>query len=367
MNNIAKTVLIILISVFPCFPQEVIENTDRPLSKNAGRTVYLEELLRIEDDGETSIFRVPKYLTALSDEALLFMDFPSLYKFSKEGQFVFKILKQGEGPRECRHPNNFIIQGDRIRVTSWAPPKVLNYDLDGRYKQEIKAENMKGLYYLGYVNGEIYGICDEMSYSDDRFKKGIVESPFRLYKISNDFQKWKKVHDFPIRHHIKNRSWIRLDMFDAVAYKGFLFIVNSAEYKISKFDLKKSEIERVFLRKYNRQKIRQHEENVENYEVKQLNMPGFEYYFDIFGIHIFQDSLWVITSTRSEDNKRWLVDVFNMEGKFIDSFYLEFPNRNMERYLGSARFLDNGFIYVPEQNKGTGFISIGKYRLRSEK
>jgi hypothetical protein len=357
-------VLFICLLVSISDAQQIIKNSDTPINKNAGRTVFLEELFRIEDDGETSIFRVPKHLATLGDGSLLFLDFPSLYKFSKDGQFVFKILKQGNGPRECRYPNNFIIQGNRIRVTSSAPSKVLDYDLGGQYIQETKEETLSGLYYIKNINGEIYGIREEIRYSSDKFKEGIVESPFRLYKISNDFKTWTKVYDFPIRHYIKNRSWPRLDMFDAVSYKDFLFVVNSAEYRIVKFDLKKSEIERIFHRKYIRQKIRQHEESDEDYGIKQFSMPRFDYYFDIFGIHIIKDSLWVITSTRSEDNTRWLVDLFDMEGKYTDSFHLQFPKKNMKHELGWALFSDDGHIYIPEQSHETGYISIGKYRLK---
>lgn len=347
--------------------QEIIYNPDKPLSENAGRTVYMEEVLRIEDDGENSVFRVPQHLTTSSDDSLLFMDFSSLYKFGRDGDFIFKTLKQGHGPGECTRANNFIIQGDRIRVTAWVPPKVLDYDLNGRFIQETKAENIRGLYFLQVVDGEIFGIREEMRHSGDMHKEGIIESPFRLYKISNDFQKWTGVCDFPVRHSIKNRRWIRLDMFDAVGYKEFLFVVHSAEYGIVKFDLKKSRVERILSRKYPRQKINPNVEDEETREAKRRNMTRSKYHFDIFAIRIFDDSLWVITSTRTENETRSLVDVFDMEGRYADSFHLEFPQKNMRHQLGWSLFSDDGHIYIPEQSQETGLVSIGKYRLKESK
>ena len=345
------------------FAQEIINNSDKPISKNAGRTVFMEEVLRIEDDGETSVFRVPKYLTTLGDGSLVFMDYSFLYKYGRDGQFIFKTLKQGEGPGESTMANNFIIQGDRIRVTAWAPPKVLDYDLDGHYIHETKAKNMYGLYFLTVIDEDIYGIREEVTHSEDMSKEGIVESPFRLYKISDDFQNWTKVYDFPIRHSIKNRSRPRLDMFTAISYKKFLFVVHSAEYKIVKFNLNNSQVERIFSRDYIRQKINKDVEDEETREAKRLNMPQYKYYFDIFALHVFKDSLWVITSTKTEDETRFLVDVFDMEGKYTDNFYLQFSNNNMGHWLGWALFSDDGHIYIPEQSHETGLVSIGKYRL----
>ena len=344
--------------------QQIINNSNKPTSRNAGRTMLLEEILRIEDDGETTVFRVPKYLTQLTDGSLLFLDFPFLYKYGKDGQFIFKTLKPGLGPGECEYPNYFIVQGDRIRVTSWAPAKVLDFNLDGEFIEEISSENMQGLYFLNNIDGDIYGIRSVVRDSGDMLKEGIIESPFRLYKISHDFHNWTKVYDFPIKHSVKNRRWIRLDMFDAISYKGYLFVVNSAEYKIVRFDLNNSHIDKVISREYIRQKIRQDVEDETAREVKRLNMPRSEYFFDIFGINIFNESIWVITSTRTEDKTSYLVDTFSMEGIYTDSFYLQIPKNNTEPYWGWASFSDDGHIYLPEQSQDTGLVSIGKYRLK---
>jgi hypothetical protein len=352
-----KFVLLLIFFLVSCGnTQEIINNSDKPISKNSGRTVSMEEVLHITDDGKTLIFRAPKLLRTLDDGSLVFLDSSFLYKFSRDGQFIFKILKRGEGPGECTMAGNFIIQADKIRVLAGVPRKVLDYDLEGKYIQETKAKkHISGFDFLEVIDGEIYGIRAEM----DMIKEGIGESPFRLYKISNDFENWTKLYDFPIRHFFKDHRWIRLERFDAVGCKEFLFVVFSAEYRIVKFNLNNSQVERIFSREYIRQKISKEVEE----EVNRLNIPDFKYNYDIFGLHIFADSLWVITSTISEDETRFLVDVFDMEGKYTDSFYLQFPKKNTEYQLRKALFSEDGHIYIPEQNQETGFMSIGKYRL----
>lgn len=347
--------------------QIVIDNPDKPKNKNAGRTVMLEEVMRIKDDGEKIIFTNPRNLSLSEDGSIFFMDSSYLYKFSKDGQFIFKALKQGQGPRECELTGPYFFMGNRIRVQVWIPPKVMDYDMDGRYIKEIKTRNITGpFWFLRYIDGKIYGIRDEIHFSKDLIhKEGLIESPYRFYEISEDFKKLKKIYDFPVRHYIKRARWYRRDMIAATAYDYFLFIVHTAEYKIVKFDLHRSRIERIFKRKYKRKKIpsEEIEEDVYDPELRGLRPPSAEYYFDIFHIQIFRESLWVITSTSKDNDTKRLVDVFDMEGIYIDSFYLQFPLNNETHWVGNSILSDDGFIFIPEQNQD-GFVSIGKYRIK---
>ena len=348
----------------------MIENPEKPSSKNAGRAIQLEEAMRIKDDGYKIVFKNPKDLSLSEDGSIFLIDFidgSRLYKFSKDGKFIFRALKQGQGPRECRHASNFFIQGNRIRVQAWIPPKVMDYDLDGRCIKEIKTDYIGPFWFLEYINGKIYGIRDEIRFSDAIHKEGFIETPSRLYEISEDFKELKKLYDFTVRHYIKQRRWYRRDMIAAAVYDHFLFMVHTAEYKIVKFDLHRAKIERIFNRKYKRQKIHKEEIEEDAYDPESIRFrpPQLEYYFDIFHIHVFRGSLWVITSTSKDNNSKRLVDVFDMEGKYIDSFYLQFLLNNETHWIGNSILSDDGFIFLPEQNQD-GFVSIGKYRIKEK-
>ena len=161
--------------------QVVIENPGNPLNKNAGRVIQLEEVMRIKDDGYKIIFKNPKDLSLSEDGSIFLIDFidgSRLYKFSKDGKFIFRALKQGQGPRECRHASNYFIQRNRIRVQAWLPPKVMDYDLDGKYLKEIKTDHIGPFWFLECIDGKIYGIRDEIRFSDDIHKEGFIDPTF---------------------------------------------------------------------------------------------------------------------------------------------------------------------------------------------
>lgn len=96
--------------------QIMIDNPDKPKSKNVGRAVMLEEVIHIKDDGKKIIFRNPRRLSLLEDGSIFFLDDPHIYKFSKDGQLIFKALKEGEGPGECKLGPCFFLTPKRIRV-----------------------------------------------------------------------------------------------------------------------------------------------------------------------------------------------------------------------------------------------------------
>ena len=347
--------------------QIVIDNPDKPKSKNAGRTVVLEEVMRIRDDGKEIIFRGPQRFSLSVDGSFFFLDYPFIYKFSKDGQFIFKALKQGEGPGEFKLGPDYFLTTNRIRVSVWIPPKVMDYDLDGKYIKEVKTDMIGPFWFLRSIEGKIYGIRDEIRHSEDIWKEGFIESPYTLYEISEDFQKMKKLYDFPVKHYIKKSHWFRRSMIAAAVYDHYLFMVHTAEYKIVKFDLLSARVERIITRKYKRQKALNGEVEEDVYDplAKRLAPPPPEYDFDIFWIHAFRNSLWAMTSTAKDNNSKPLIDVFDMEGNYIDNFYLQFPSNKETHWIVNSILSDDGFIFIPEQSED-GLVSIAKYQIKDK-
>ena len=208
----------------------------QPASKNPDRMVVLKEVMRIHDDGKNVIFRNPRYFSLMKDGSLLFMDHPHIYKYDKEGKFVFKILKQGEGPGECKNPNYYYYDGKRIYVHSWIPPKILEYDINGKYIKEKKVPSSTFVY-IGYIDNRIFGIRDEIRYSGFIHKQGIFETPYTLYEISPDFRKKEKILDIPVEHYIKKAHWWRRTGYAFVPFEHYLFSLHTAEYQVDKIDL----------------------------------------------------------------------------------------------------------------------------------
>lgn len=354
----------------PAGAQARIDNPQRALAKDAGRVVKLEEVLRIRDDGDGVVFKVPRKLAVGADGSLYLHDFAEgdkLYRFSFDGKLIFKTMKTGQGPGESLSVSNFFLDGERIRVQAWNPPKIMDFDLDGRYKREIPTDNTKGLHSLFLVDGRIYGLRDEVPFSDAISKTGLIETPYRLYEFSPDFKSWKRLQDFPVRHSIKKdpqgrSSWIRLDMIEAAARAPFIYVLHAAKYRIDQFDLRTGRIERVFGRAYERQRLAAEGDEDVDPGSKRESDASDDPSFDVLEIHAVGDRLWAFTSTMKERGNDRLVDIFDAEGRFVDSVVLAFPDRTLRHSYSKALVVDDGFLFIAEQDRD-GLVSIGKYRI----
>ena len=345
--------------------QIVVKNSEKPENKKAGRIVRLEEVMRIEDDGKNFILRNPHDFSFFPDGSFIFFDFPYIYKLDKDGKVVFKALKTGQGPGECEYPDSYFIDGNRLVVHAWVPPKVLEYDLNGKFIKEKKLKDPVPLFFLGFVNGRIYGVVDMIRFSNYIYREGTFKTPYELREISPDFKNMRKIYDIEMEHYIKPGHWSKLAMFEMIPYDHFLFYVHSARYEIVKFDLATERVERIFSRPYAPVKISEEgEEEPDPYEhvSRELQPPSEDYLFDLQRLQVFQDTLWVKTSTEKDDGQKWQIDVFDLDGKYIDSFWLEFPKKGLS-HLSCFAISNDGFIYVTEENQDTGLINLVKYKL----
>ena len=345
--------------------QTVVKNSEKPENKKAGRTIRLEEVMRIEDDGQNFILRNPQDFSFFPDGSFIFFDYPYIYKLDKDGKLVFKALKTGQGPGECEYPDGYFIDGNRLVVHAWVPPKVLEYDLNGKFIKEKKMKDPVPLFFFGFVNGRIYGVVDMIRFSNYIYREGTFKTPYELREISPDFKNMRKIYDIEMEHYIKPGHWSKLALFEMIPYDHFLFYVHSARYEIVKFDLATERVERIFSRPYAPVKMsKEGEEEPDPYEhvSRELQPPPADYFFDLQRLQIFQDTLWVKTSTEKDDGQKWQIDVFDLDGKYIDCFWLEFPKKGLTR---SPRFAisNDGFIYVTEENQDTGLINLVKYKL----
>lgn len=373
------SILLGLVSFAP--GQTRVENPKRPLAKNAGRFVDLEEVLRIWDDGKNAIFRTPQSLALGNDGSLYFIDFAEgvrLYRFGPDGKLIFKTLKNGQGPGESQYVNNFFFEGDKIRVQAWVPPKIIEFDFEGRYLREVPVrEDTHGLWCLAVAEGKIYGIRDELFSSTAFHGAGTFPITNSVYEISSDFGNWRKLYEFPVRMGVKRAASnlgrfparaVRLDMIDVAVHGSTMYILNTAKYGITQLDLRTRRVERFITRAYDRVKGKTGREARRDPDPE---ARGFEdvdsdaYVFDINEIHAVGDNLWVFTSTVKPGGNDQQVDVFDASGRFIDSFFLRFPPgpRNHRSVRRKSLLTDDGFFFVPEQEED-GLVTIGKYKIR---
>ena len=348
--------------------QTRVDNPARPPAKNAGRVVNLEEVLRIRDDGDASVFKSPRHFALGPDGSLFFVDFAEgdrLYRYGPDGQLVHKLLKTGQGPGECQYATGFIVTGDRVQVLAWSPPKIMDFGPDGRYMEEARVdEDSHGLWFLRAAAGKIYGIRDELFSSAAFQSGGVFTIPNSVYEISPDFKTWKKLYEFPVRMMIKKRSAFRLDPIDAAIRGTTLYINHTAEYRVTELDLRSGGVKRIISRPYDRVKAETGKPADPDPELKGVNLPEDPYVWDIDKIHAAAGKLWVFTSVMKPDGDDHQVDVFDGEGRFVDSVVLRYPpgNRNHRGVARWTLMTDDGFFVIPEQEQD-GLVTIGKYRI----
>jgi hypothetical protein len=353
--------------------QPRIENPARPTAKNAGRVVELEEVSRIRDDGAKVVFRMPHDLTLGADGALCFTDHaeaPVLYRFGPKGELVLKIMKKGQGPGEFLNVAGYLAASGGMRVLAWNPPKIMDFAPDGRYLREARvAEDTHGLWFLRQAEGKIYGIRDELFSSRTFNTSGsspLFVVPNTVYEISADFKAWKRLYEFPVRMMMRRRSGFRLDPIDAVISGGTLYIVHTAEYRVTALDLRAGVVKHIVTRAYDRVrgKAGKPEEAGGDPETRGLEFPEDPYVWDIDRIQAAAGKLFVFTSTTRRGGDDRLVDVFDAAGKLIDSVFLRFPPGELNHHAVSRWTLltDEGLFFVPEQDPD-GLVSIGKYRI----
>jgi hypothetical protein len=87
-----------------------------------------------------------------------------------------------------------------------------------------------------------------------------------------------------------------------------------------------------------------------------------EFLPDIYALHIVDGQLWVQTSTVTEE-KGILFDVFDTQGRYIDSFYIQSMMKGEDGQPARIRMtITGGSAYFKEETSD-GLIVVRKCRL----
>jgi hypothetical protein len=329
--------------------QTIIENLEKPLSKNAGRVLKLEEIFRINDIGADFYFKRPLKLKIASDGIIFIVDEEQLLKFSADGKFIKNLYKKGEGPGEIARYFHFSLYKDDIYIYDFAR-KIIHTDRDGNLIKEFPSKSERHRDFLGVTDSKL--IFMKYHFPVKVKKSKLYDIEHTLVLVSKDGETEKETQVFAVKTFLAPRA----RSFWAYRYstlsddRRYLFVSHTMEYLIKILDLEKGEVTRIFNRKYRR--IKYVKEWMKEF-LKRHNAPGKKYKDDILGLFICKDHLWVKTSTKDK-NKGILIDVFNKEGRFIDSFFLNLK--------GSLVAIHEDFIFVKEQDED-GNISFVKYRI----
>ncbi len=327
--------------------QTIIENSSKPLNKNAGRILELEELMRITDENDEFFFTRPYRMKLDQNGFIYFQDGNFFLKFSPEGNYVKNLAHQGQGPGEVQSLV-YNIQGESINAWDTRAKKVVFYDLDGKFLREFKPELYSSMRMVGHYKDSLIFSSYTMPIEEER--KGMLNVNHHIFLISKDSGAEKEIGTFPIPWYVMPSYGTSYAPFSVLPNKdgSTSFINDSSEYRIKVMDTSTGEILRIFERKYKRVRVPKSPPRPGS-----IQPPERKYMYDITYMLRNEEQLWIWTSTKDED-KGVLFDVFSSEGEYLDSFYI--PNEIGFMYV-------QGDILFAKIQDEEGIYSVVKFRI----
>jgi len=349
----AALILLTLVLAASGFSQELVRNPAKPLNPQAGRILKLEPVFEISDAPGEFFFKRP-YKFDMDDRGYLYiLDKDQLLKFSPEGKFVRNFYKKGQGPGELASPFqmvSFLCVRNSVFVYDGVG-KIIQFDGEGKLVNEVK--QTAGEFFTLFGMGENGYFMQGQTNAPRGGPAGFKEIETTANLVSLDGSSAEKIMGFTSRTYQGPNFWMDWDNYLQVfnPADGSFYVSHTCEYQVVRADLLKRKIVASFTRDYPRIKFNVPDDSKSFYEKN--NPPKKDFENDISAMFICDDNLWVKTSTTVKD-KGMLFDVFDPQGRFLDSFYL-----NVE---GSLALADGGFIYVTEKDKDENML-IRKYKV----
>jgi len=343
--------------------QQVIENPEKPLAKNAGRTIALKEILKITDESGEFFFKSPRSLKEGPDGALYVHDSEQLLRFEKDGMFVRNFFKKGQGPGETTMSFAFCVTERGLCLQSMSPPKLIWFDAAGKMIEELPVrQKERSTPMLMVISGGLY-YFSASTFPQVSGEPQYIDWPQSLLSWQGGGDDMKRLGEFPIRSFVVAASgggggMMQLARFLAVPAKNGTFaVVHTPEYQVNIFDVASGTVVRTIKRKYTRFETPppKAEEKKPSMVIdnKPFAFPRQKYLSDISNLLVRGERIWVITSTK-DPKKGTLIDVFDDAGKYIDAFYLNIPAPVYAIYGAN--------LYAAEKNPDETYV-IKKYQI----
>ena len=354
-----KKIVLLLLSFFiftsVIHPQGIIENPDKPTSPNAGRIINLQEVLRITDEGGEFYFKYPSNIKVAPDNTIFVYDQEQLLRFDENGKFMHNFFVKGQGPGELNFVRNYTFKDGKLIVFNANPYKMVWFDFEGDLLDDVKIHDILGSLHFQFLSNDIFYFF-KADFPRPDGKPMIMDVPQVLIALDKDGKNEKELTSFNTRVFATGGAWSGVSRLISVPYKKrYLFLSHTQEYLVKLYDTEAQTTLRSFTRKYKRVKPPKDYRfgGIYGRDGKRIGPPLPEFFDDISEIFIFRDMLWVRNSTK-DDEKGYLIDAFNFDGEFIDSFYLNIDGRLISTH--------ENIIFVREMDENE-LISVVKYKV----
>ena len=347
-------------------PQSTLDNPAMPQNPKAGRVVALTEEMRIVDTGEDFYIKNVYGLGVGPDGSVFVQDEQKqLLQFDPNGRFIRNLMKTGQGPGELTGIINILVVSDRILVYG-NPPKVLSYDFDGNLMDEAVIPSGLGFGNLISFDSRIFTFHGS---GRPELKGGTAwaDIPQQIIAVAEDGRERRILGSFPIQAYATVRedggqSQTRFNHLIIVSLDGKRFVLShTPEYLVKIFDAESETVICQFNRKYKRT-LRPSQPSGGVIGPGGTGPKPPKYMNDIRSLHCLEDRILVQTS--AVDKLRGpLFDEFDLDGRYIDCFFIKFFDREMITGISERKLVFSGdHVYFVDRTDDA-LVVIRKCRL----
>jgi len=331
---------------------QVVENPAKPLAKDAGRVLALTEVWRITDDSGAFFFKFPRDLRVADDGSVFLHDVDQFLKFSAEGRFLKNLFRKGQGPGEM--PDSafqYRIHGRDLFILGQNSERFWRADFEGRFLEQYDITKISDPAFMGVVP-EGFLFLTFVWPPRSEFTGKSVPVPQRVVLVARDGSGARDLLKFNRQFFLAPRAaTYDLLLIEPSPDGKAIYLYNGWDYLIEVLDAGTGAVLKKFNRRYPKSRIDWTDEQEKRRQTS--GTPRYEFAPDVNSLFPTKEGLWVETSTEDKARGR-LYDVFDRDGRFVDSFYLG-PGKTLMT-------VQEGVVFCQEKNENDTIIIV-KYRI----
>ena len=326
--------------------------------------VSLKEKFTIQDKPELFYFKFSRYLVVDKKGYICVKDYDQLLLFSPEGEFIKNIFKKGQGPGEMSDICGIYPEQEKIIAFNRAPSKLLKFNYSGKFESESSILlNLIKANFLTFYNNRFYFFIESYRNIEG---EATLNTKVRLFSIDEEGENSRDENIYFNKKYFLSRNIVLNINFIQIARKNnnSFYISNNGNYEVKLLDLQKKELSILIKKDYKKVKIKKSWRKILNpgqnsrlYIRKTID--------DIQRIWIYNDKIWLLTSTFIEKKNLIKVDVYSMKGKYGGSFYLRMSdNTHLFMLSYNPMTFSNGLLYIYEETE-EGISRLVCYKLEN--
>lgn len=137
----------------------IVHNRQPALSESAAHLEFVRKIGEMESEDENLMFVFPIHAARDGDGNLFVLDSRDycIKKFDRNGNFILKFGRHGQGPGEFQYPGLLGIGGENCLIVKSMDSSYQIFDLKGQYIDRFTMGRYDGLYFQVMKSGNVVG------------------------------------------------------------------------------------------------------------------------------------------------------------------------------------------------------------------